>query len=99
MRSSELPQPLLDLGRIGEHPAVDGAVVDIEAALGEQALDVAAAQGIAQITAWMMSQGSKWRPLKSSLARRFSFSARAVKIIGGLSSRKPFLTDLASTSG
>jgi len=43
--------------------------------------------GIAQIeqTVRMMGQASKWRPLKSSSARHFRFSARAVKIINGLS--------------
>jgi hypothetical protein len=43
MRTPKLSQALLNLGRVGEHPAVDGAVIDIEAALGEQALDIAAA--------------------------------------------------------
>ncbi|KAF2988970.1 hypothetical protein MJC1_03930 [Methylocystis sp. MJC1] len=49
MRTPKLAQALLDLGRISENPAVDRAVVDLETALSEQALDVAAAQGIAQI--------------------------------------------------
>ena len=35
MRFAELAQPLLDVRCIGEDPAIDGAVVDLEAALAE----------------------------------------------------------------
>ena len=42
-------QPALDQRRIGQHPAVQGRVVHLEAALPEQLLDVTLAQGIAQV--------------------------------------------------
>ena len=46
---AEGPQPRLDQGRVGQHPAVQGGVVDLQAALQEQLLDVTVAQGVAQI--------------------------------------------------
>src|SRR3954470_9874887 len=49
MGLAEGPQPALDQGRVGQHPAVQGGVVDLEAALQEQLLDVTVAQGIAQV--------------------------------------------------
>jgi hypothetical protein len=49
MRFAEGPQPALDQRRIGQDPAVQGGVVDHETALPEQLLDVAVAQGIAQL--------------------------------------------------
>src|SRR3954465_2905851 len=75
MGLAEGAQPLLDQGRVGQHPAVQGGVVDLQAALEEQLLDVAVAQRIAHRyheTAWRISVASKWRPLKSSFDRRFS---------------------------
>src|SRR5215213_4641362 len=42
-------QPALEQRRIGQKPAVQGGVVHRQAALPEQLLDVAVAQGIAQI--------------------------------------------------
>jgi hypothetical protein len=49
MGFAELPQPALDQRRIGQDPTVQGAVVDRQAALQKQLLNVAVAQGIAQI--------------------------------------------------
>src|SRR4051794_21038635 len=49
MGFAEGPQPAFDQGRIGQNPAVQGRVVDLQAALEEQLLDVTVAQGIAQI--------------------------------------------------
>jgi hypothetical protein len=85
VRLAEGPQPALDQRRIGQHPAVQGGVVDLQAALQEQLLNVTVAQRIAQVpgdgleTACRISVASKCRPLKSSLARRFSFPARVFR--------------------
>ena len=49
MRFAEAPQPAFDQGSVGQHPAVQGGVIDLEAALQEQLLDVTIAQGIAQV--------------------------------------------------
>src|SRR3954452_2528705 len=49
MGLAEGPQPALDQGRVGQHPAVQGGVIDLKAALPEQLLDVTVAQGIAQV--------------------------------------------------
>jgi hypothetical protein len=50
MGLAEGPQSLLDQGRVGQHPAVQGGVVvDLQAALPEQLLDVTVAQRVAQI--------------------------------------------------
>src|SRR3954468_16978090 len=49
MRFAEGAQPALDQGRVGQDPAVQGGVIDLEAALQEQLLDVAIAERIAQI--------------------------------------------------
>jgi hypothetical protein len=46
---TELLQAFLDFGRIGEHPTVDRAVVDLEAAFEKHAFEIAETQGIAQI--------------------------------------------------
>ena len=51
MGFAEGPQSLLDQGRVGQHPAVQGGVIDLQAALPEQLLDVAVAQRITQIPA------------------------------------------------
>jgi len=47
MGLAEGPQSLLDQGRVGQHPAVQGGVVDLEAALPEQLLNVTTAERIA----------------------------------------------------
>src|SRR5215218_8710021 len=49
MGLAEDPQPALDQGRVGQHPPVQGAVINLKAALEEQLLDVAIAQRIAQV--------------------------------------------------
>src|SRR4051812_48336750 len=49
MGFAEGPQPALDRRRVGQHPAVQGGVVDLEAALEEQLLDVTVAERIARI--------------------------------------------------
>src|SRR3954463_15718778 len=49
MGFAEGPQPALDQRGIGQNPAVQGGVVDLEAALEEQLLDVTVAERIAQI--------------------------------------------------
>src|SRR5215204_1681845 len=43
MGFAEGAQSLLDQGRVGQHPAVQGGVVDLQAALPEQLLDVTVA--------------------------------------------------------
>src|SRR5829696_113026 len=45
---SEGPQSPLNQGSVGQDPAIEGGVVHLQAALQEQLLDVAIAQGIAQ---------------------------------------------------
>src|SRR5215212_6192215 len=49
MGLAEGPQSLLDQGRVGQHPAVQGGVVDLQAALQEQLLDVTIAERVAQV--------------------------------------------------
>ena len=49
MRLAEGPQPALDQGRVGQDPAVQGGMVDLQAALEEQLLNVAVAEWVAQI--------------------------------------------------
>jgi hypothetical protein len=49
VRLAEGSQPALDQRRIGQNPAVRGGMVHRQAALPEQLLDVAIAQGIPQI--------------------------------------------------
>src|SRR3954463_15583423 len=49
MGFAEGAQPALDQGSVGQHPAVQGGVIDLEAALEEQLFDVTVAQRIAQI--------------------------------------------------
>src|SRR5215207_9094984 len=49
MGLAEGPQPTLDQRRIGQNPAVQGGVVDLQAALDEQLLDVTIAERIAQV--------------------------------------------------
>ena len=47
MGFAEGPQPPLDQGRVGQNPAVQGGVIDLQAALQEQLFDVTIAEGIA----------------------------------------------------
>src|SRR5215207_5591991 len=49
MGLAEGAQPLLDQGRVGQHPAVQGGVIDLQAALPEQLLDVTIAERVAQV--------------------------------------------------
>jgi hypothetical protein len=49
MRFAEGPQPTLDQWRVGQDPAVEGAVVDLQAALQEHLLDVTIAEWVAQV--------------------------------------------------
>src|SRR5215212_3861961 len=49
MGLAEGPQSLLDQGRVGQHPAVQGGVVDLQAALQKQLFDVAIAERVAQV--------------------------------------------------
>src|SRR3954462_7378673 len=49
MGFAEGAQPALNQRRVGQHPPVQGGVIDLQAALQEQLLDVTVAQGIAQI--------------------------------------------------
>src|SRR4051794_25093684 len=49
MGFAEGPQPALDQGRVGQHPAVQGGVIDLKAPLEEQLLDVAITERIAQL--------------------------------------------------
>src|SRR4051812_11739107 len=87
MGFAEGAQPALNQRRIGQHPPVQGGVIDLQAALEEQLLDVTIAQRVAEVhqeTACRIRVASKWRPLKSSLDRRFSFSTRAFRIMAYL---------------
>ncbi len=49
MRPAKLAQPLFDDRRIGEDPPIDGAVVDLEAALAEHLLKISIAERVTQI--------------------------------------------------
>jgi hypothetical protein len=49
VRFAEPAKAALDGGCVGEHPAVDGGVIDLHAALQEHLLDVAVAEGVAQV--------------------------------------------------
>src|SRR4051794_25067747 len=49
MGLAEGPQSLLDQGRIGQHPPVQGGVVDLKAALQKQLLDVTVAERVAEV--------------------------------------------------
>src|SRR3954471_2297423 len=49
MGFAEGAQPALNQRRIGQHPPVQGGVIDLQAALQEQLLDVTVAERIAQI--------------------------------------------------
>src|SRR3954471_7725470 len=49
MGLAEGAQPLLDQGRVGQHPAVQGGVVHLQTALQEQLLDVTVAERVAQV--------------------------------------------------
>src|SRR3954465_14484773 len=49
MGLAEGAQPILDQGRVGQHPAVQGGVVHLQTALQEQLLDVAVAERVAQV--------------------------------------------------
>ena len=51
MRLTETTQALFDHRRVGQNPAVDSRVIDVEAALGEQAFEIAIAQGVTQVPA------------------------------------------------
>src|SRR3954470_15736911 len=46
---AEGPQSLLDQGRVGQHPPVQGRVVDLQAALQKQLFDVAIAERVAEV--------------------------------------------------
>jgi hypothetical protein len=48
---AEGAQPALDQRRIGQNPAVQGGVIDLQAALQKQLLNVPVAERIAQIPA------------------------------------------------
>src|SRR4051812_23835481 len=43
------PQPALDQRRVGQNPAIESAMVHLKAALEEHLLNIAIAQGIAQV--------------------------------------------------
>src|SRR4051795_2200634 len=49
MGLAEGAQPLLDQGRVGQHPAVQGGVVHLQTALQEQLLNVTVAERVAQV--------------------------------------------------
>src|SRR3954468_9859900 len=49
MGLAEGEQPALDQGRVGQHPAFQGGVIYLEAALPEQLLNVTVAERIAQV--------------------------------------------------
>src|SRR5829696_2937938 len=60
MGLAEGPQSLLDQGRVGQHPAVQGGVIDLQTALQEQLLDVTVAAD---------SAGTRRRPAGSASLR------------------------------
>ncbi len=49
LKPAERAQPALDQRRVGQHPAVHRAVIDLETALEQQLLNVAVAQRITQV--------------------------------------------------
>lgn len=49
MWSTKLPQPRLDHRRVGQHPPVDRAVIDLEAAFPEHLLDIPLSKRIAKV--------------------------------------------------
>ena len=49
VRLAKRAQPFLDQWRIGQDPTVQGAVIDLQATLKEEFLDIAVAQRIAQV--------------------------------------------------
>src|SRR3954452_3240576 len=49
MGLAEGAQSLLDQGHVGQHPAVQGGVVDLQAALQKQLLDVTIAERVAEV--------------------------------------------------
>jgi hypothetical protein len=86
VRLAEGAQPALDQGRVGQDPAVQGGVVDLQAALQKQLLDVAIAERIAQIPRDGLQDQRclEVAALEIVLTRRFSFSTRAFRSIGHL---------------
>jgi hypothetical protein len=54
---------LNELGCEGLHPPVDRDVIDLDAALGEQFLDVAVGQAVAQIPAHRDRDHLTWKPV------------------------------------
>src|SRR3954453_20882737 len=84
VRLAKGSQPTLDQRRAAQDPAVQGGVVDRQAALPEQLFNVAVAQGIAQIPGDSLQdqRGLEVPALKSFLDRRFSRSAIALRIMG-----------------
>jgi hypothetical protein len=60
MRLAEVAQPPLDQRRVGEHPAVQNGVINLQPALQEQLLYVTVAQRVTQVPgeAWTMSAAS-----------------------------------------
>ena len=49
VRLTELPQPFLDHGSVGQNSTVQCAVIDLQAALQEQLLDVAVTERVSQV--------------------------------------------------
>jgi hypothetical protein len=60
-----IPTPVLAeaiTGRATEHPSVDGDVVDVDASLGQELLDVAVREAVAQVSAHGEPDGVRWEP-------------------------------------
>src|SRR6478735_8968969 len=58
-----------ELGREGPHPPVDRHVVDLDAALGQQFLDIAVGQAVAQIPAHRDADHLPRKPIASRRRR------------------------------
>ena len=76
----------LDQRRVGQHPAVQGAVVHVQAALQEQLLDVAVAERVAQVPGDRLDDQRRLEVPAPEVAldRRFSLAAMAFRIMGRL---------------
>ena len=86
MGASKLPKSLFDLRRVSENPAVHRAVIDLEAAFKEHALEITIAQRIAQIPCHRLHDQPRLEmtPLEIVLGLTFQFLGNRVQITGSL---------------
>jgi hypothetical protein len=81
MGASKLPKSLFDLRRVSENPAVHRAVIDLEAAFKEHALEITIAQRIAQIPCHRLHDQPRLEmtPLEIVLGLTFQFLGNRVQ--------------------